>query len=106
MKIVSHIGFHKDVSKPSLSKSTAQTVLNLKNALSTIQSRLQSQDFTGMTRDDILRKLLYTTVISYYAECDRIAKKRENEAKVVIARLPSEATFSVTLSLQNSTIQW
>ena len=63
MKIVSHIGFHKDVSKPSLSKLTAQTVLNLKNALSTIQTRLQAQDFTGMTKDDVLGSLLYTLPI-------------------------------------------
>ena len=37
MKLVSHIGFHKDVFKPSLSKSTAQKVLNLKKEPSTIQ---------------------------------------------------------------------
>ena len=105
MKLVSRIGFHTDVFKPSLSKSTAQKVLNLKNALSTIQSRLQAQDFTGMTKDDVLGSLLYTTAISYYAEYDMMGRLQENEAKVVIARLPSEATFSVTMSLQNSTIQ-
>ena len=86
MKIVFHIGFHTDVIKPS--------------------TRLRAQDFTSMPKNDVLGNLLYTTAISYYAEYDMMGQKQENEAKVVIARLPSEATFSVTMSLQNSTTQW
>ncbi len=105
MKLVSRIGFHKDVFKPSLLKSTAQKVLNLKNALSTIQTRLQSQNFTGMTKDDVLGSLLYTTAVSYYAVYDRIDWTQAREMGVVIARVPSEAFYSVTMSLQNSTIQ-
>ena len=49
---------------------SSQTALNQQTQLSNIQSRLQAQDFTGMTKDDILGSLLYTTAISYYAEYD------------------------------------
>ena len=99
MKIVSHTGFHKDVFKPSLSKSTAQTVLNLKNALSTIQSRLQAQDFTGMTKDDVLGSLLYTTAVSYYAEYDMMDQMQARMMGVAIARIPSDAIFSVSMNV-------
>ncbi len=100
MKIVSHIGFHKDVFKPSLSKSTAQTALNLKNALSTIQSRLQSQDFTGMTKDDIWGDILYTAAIAYYAEYDMMDNLQAKGMNVVIARIPSDIITSVALNVQ------
>ncbi|MCL4479377.1 MAG: hypothetical protein M1381_09815 [Deltaproteobacteria bacterium] len=93
------IGFHKDVFKPSLLKSIAQTVLNLKNALSTIQTRLQSQDFTGMTKDDIFGSLLYTTAMSYYAEYDMMDQMQAKAMNVVIARVPSDAIFSVSMNV-------
>ncbi|MCL4479383.1 MAG: transglutaminase [Deltaproteobacteria bacterium] len=78
---------------------SSQTVLNLKNALSTIQTRLQSQDFTGMTKDDIFGSLLYTTAVSYYAEYDMMDWTQAREMGVVIARIPSEAVFSVTMNV-------
>ena len=93
------IGFHKDIFKPSLLKSTAQTVLNLKNALSTIQSRLQAQDFTGMTKDDVLGSLLYTTAVSYYAEYDMMDQMQARMMGVAIARIPSDAIFSVSMNV-------
>ncbi len=96
---VSHVGFHKDIFKPSLSKSTAQTVLNLNNQLSTIQSKLQAQDFTGMTKDDILGSLLYATAISYYAEYDVMDQMQAKGIGVRIARVPSEVVFSVTMNV-------
>ncbi len=93
------IGFHKDIFKPSLSKSTAQTVLNLKNQLSAIQSKLQAQNFTGMTKDDVLGSLLYTTAISYYAEYDMMDQMQAKTMNVVIAKVPSNAIFSVSLNV-------
>ncbi len=78
---------------------SSQTVLNLKNQLSTIQSKLQAQDFTGMTKDDILGSLLYTTAISYYAEYDMMDQAQAKVMGVVIARVPSEAVFSVTTNV-------
>ncbi|MCL4479390.1 MAG: hypothetical protein M1381_09880 [Deltaproteobacteria bacterium] len=93
------IGSHKDIFKPSLLKSTAQTVLNLKNALSTIQTRLQSQDFTGMTKDDVFGSLLYTTAVSYYAEYDMMDQMQAKMMGVVIARIPSDAIFSVSMNV-------
>ncbi|MCL4479387.1 MAG: transglutaminase-like domain-containing protein [Deltaproteobacteria bacterium] len=78
---------------------SSQTVLNLKNALSAIQSKLQAQDFTGMTRDDILGNLLYTTAVSYYAEYDIMDQMQAKIMSVVIARVPSEAVFSVTMNV-------
>ena len=93
------IGSHKDIFKPSLLMSTAQTVLNLKNALSAIQSRLQAQDITGMTKDDIAGNLLYTTAVSSYAEYDMMDQMQAKTMNVVIARVPSDAIFSVSLNV-------
>jgi hypothetical protein len=78
---------------------SSQAVLNLKNELSTIQSKLQAQDFTGMTKDDILGSLLYTTAVSYYVEYDMIDQMQAKMMGVVIARVPSEAVFSVSMNV-------
>ncbi len=80
---------------------SSQTALNLKNQLSAIQSRLQAQDFTGMTKDDILGSLLYTTAVSYYAEYDMMDQMQARMMGVAIARIPSDAIFSVSMNVSN-----
>ncbi len=50
---------------------SAQTMSNLQTQLSNIQTRLQAQDFSGMTKDDVLGSLLYNTAISYYSDMTR-----------------------------------
>jgi len=79
---------------------SAQTVSNLQTQLSNIQSRLQAQDFTGMTKDDVLGSLLYTTAISYYAEYDMMDHLQAKQMGVIIARVPSDAIFSVTMNVK------
>jgi hypothetical protein len=78
---------------------SAQTVSNLQTQLSNIQSRLQAQDFTGMTKDDVLGSLLYTTAISYYAEYDMMDRLQAKQMGILIARVPSDAIFSVTMNV-------
>ena len=64
---------------------SSQTLHNLQAGLSTIQSKLQAQDFTGMTKDDVLGSLLYTTAISYYTEYDMMDQMQAKVMNVVIA---------------------
>ncbi len=76
-----------------------QTMLNSQAQLANVQSRLQAQDFTGITKDDILGSLLYTIAISYYAEYDVMDQMQAKMMGVVIARIPSDAIFSVSMNV-------
>jgi len=58
-----------------------------------LQAKLEAQDFTGLTKDDILGDLLYTTALSYYAELDVMDYISSRTMGIVAIRLPSEAHF-------------
>jgi hypothetical protein len=81
---------------------SSQTIINLKTKISNIQSRLQAQDFTGMTKDDILGNLLYTTAILYYAEYDTQDKIQAKQMNVAIARFPSDIISSIAFNVTST----
>ncbi|MCL4479380.1 MAG: hypothetical protein M1381_09830 [Deltaproteobacteria bacterium] len=74
-------------------------LLALKAKLTTTQANLSAQNFTGMTKDDILGSLLYTTAAAYYAEYDMMDQMQAKMMGVVIVRIPSDAIFSVSMNV-------
>ena len=62
--------------------------------------KLEAQDFTGLTKDDILGDLLYTTAISYYAELDVMDHVQARTMGVNVIRLPSETLFSYEMKVE------
>ncbi len=42
----------------------------MKTKLETTKTKLETEDFEGLTKDDILGDLLYSTALSYYAQLD------------------------------------
>jgi hypothetical protein len=62
-------------------------------------TKLEAQDFTSLTKDDILGDLLYTTAVSYYAELDVMDFVSAKTMGVTAIRLPSETIFSSELKV-------
>jgi len=71
----------------------------LKTKLEATKAKLEAEDFTGMTKDDILGDLLYTTALSFYAQLDVMDYVQAKTMNVLAIRLPSEAHFSYELSV-------
>jgi hypothetical protein len=69
----------------------------LKAKLEATKAKLEAQDFSNLTKDDILGDLLYTTALSYYAELDVMDYVSSNTMGVAAIRLPSETIFSFEL---------
>jgi hypothetical protein len=65
----------------------------LKAKLEATKTKLEAQDFTGLTKEDILGDLLYTTVITYFAELDTIDNVSAKTIGVLATRLPSAGRF-------------
>jgi len=73
----------------------------LKAKLEATKAKLEAQEFAGLTKDDILGDLLYTTALSYYAELDVMEYLQAKVLGVSTFRLPSESKFSTALNLQS-----
>jgi hypothetical protein len=74
-------------------------LLTAKSKLQNTQANLMAQNFTGLTTDDVIGDLLYTTALGYYAEVDETNQAIANTTGVVEVRIPSEAIFSTTLNI-------
>lgn len=73
----------------------------LKSKLEATKTKLQAQDFTNLTKEDILGDLLYTTALSYYAELDLIDHVNAKIKGVASIRFPSESKFSFEVSVKS-----
>ncbi len=71
----------------------------LKAKLESTKAKLQAQDFSGLTKDDILGDLLCTAALLYFVELDTLHSVQSSLRKIVSSRLPSEALFSLELGL-------
>jgi len=69
----------------------------LKAKLETTKAKLEAEDFTGMTKDDILGDLLYTTALSYLAEYSAMNTISAINMGVMAITYPSETIFSYEL---------
>ena len=80
-------------------KISEEQMLAMKTKLEETKAKLEAEDFAGLTKDDILGDLLYTTALSYYAELDAMNHVQAKTMGVVNIRLPSEADFSFELQV-------
>lgn len=72
---------------------------NLKVKLESTKTKLQNNDFAGLTKDDLIGDLLYTTAISYHAELGTMNFITAKNMGVNAITLPSEAIFSTQLKV-------
>jgi transglutaminase-like putative cysteine protease len=80
--------------------------------LETTKVKLEAQDFTGITKDDLMGDLLHTTATSYFVELDAMNYVQSKTAGVSNIRLPSEnaviykldtySVFGVPLNIYHS----
>lgn len=61
------------------------------------KAKLEAQNFTGLTKDDILGDLLYTTALSYHAELEVMNQITAKTMGLVAITYPSETIFSFEL---------
>lgn len=66
----------------------------LKTKLEATKANLEAQNFTGLTKDDILGDLLYTTALSYHAEVGITKQIAAKTMGIVAITQPSETIFS------------
>lgn len=74
----------------------------VKTKLADTKARLEVQNFSGLTKDDLLGDLLYSTALAYYAEYDVMDHLAARTMKVNNIRLPSEALFANDLKFTYS----
>ncbi len=82
-----------------LGRISPEQMQAIKTKLETTKAKLEAEDFSGITKDNILGNLFYTTALSYYAELDIINYVQAKTIGVNIIRLPSENIFSFELDL-------
>ncbi len=87
-----YLGIALDLGRISQEQMTA-----LKTKLEATKAKLEAQDFTNLTKDDILGDLLYTTALSYHAELGMMNQVSAKTMGVVAITLPSETIFSFEL---------
>jgi len=74
----------------------------IKAKLEATKAKLEAKDFSGLTKDDILGNLLYTTSLAYFAELDAMNYITAKTMGISLLRLPSEAIFSYDLQIATS----
>lgn len=72
--------------------STSQ-VTALKTKIEQTKAKLETQDFTDLTKDDIIGDLLYSTVTSYFSELDGMDSITANSLSMTVMRLSSVGRF-------------
>ncbi len=81
----------------NLGKISQEQLTALKAKLETTKGRLQNQDFAGLTKDDIVGDLLYTTALAYHAELGTMNYITSRTMGVNAITLPSETIFATQL---------
>lgn len=89
-----YLGIGLDLGRVSQEQMTV-----LKTKLEATKAKLQAQNFNGLTKDDILGDLLYTTALAYHAELGVMKLVSAKTMGVVAITLPSETIFSSELKV-------
>jgi len=76
-----------------ITRISTEQLTTLKSKLEQTKTKLESQDFTGLTDQDILSDMLYTTVVCYFGELDSMNFIRSKMLGVAAVRLPSVGRF-------------
>ncbi len=78
-----------------ISQSQAQ---DLQTDLESTRQKLEAEDFAGLTKQQVVGDLLYSTILSYFALNDMQDKIGEKQAHSVGYRAPSYGLFKTSLS--------
>ena len=70
---------------------------NLKTKLLSTKSNLESGIYANLTKEDLYGDILYSTIISYFAELDIMDELIARNTNIVRYRAPSIGTFSIVL---------
>ncbi len=73
----------------------------LKTKLDTTKAKLDVQNFDGLTKDDLVGDLLYTTMATYFAELDTADEITARTENVIRYRAPSVGMFSMALNVND-----
>jgi hypothetical protein len=92
-----YFGIAVDVGR--ISKDMMESV---KARLESTKAKLEAEDFTGLTKDELLGDLLYTTAMTYLAELDVFDFIQARTMDVIDIRFPSEAIFKTSLDVDSS----
>jgi hypothetical protein len=82
-----------------ISRISPEQMTVLKTKLETTKAKLEAQEFSNLTKEDILGDILYTTVLSYFAELDAMDYISAQTIGVFATRLPSTGRFFNTLAV-------
>ena len=83
----------------NLGRISQQQLTGLKASLETTKAKLENQDFTGLTKDQLVGDLLYTTAIAYHAELGTMNAIASRTLGVNALTLPSETIFATKLKV-------
>jgi transglutaminase-like putative cysteine protease len=85
-----------------LGQLSDEQLLAVRTKLLSTKIKLQTNDITTLTKNDIVGDLLYLTALTYYEELDLMNEILSKILKVNISRLPSENIFSFELDVATS----
>jgi transglutaminase-like putative cysteine protease len=75
---------------------------DLQSKIESTKAKLQSNNSTGLTREDLISDLLFTTAIFYHAELGAKNHVSSKKMGVNTLNLPSETIFSTTLKVDST----
>lgn len=64
-----------------------------------VKAKIDSNNFDGLTKDDVMGQILYGTAAIYYGYLDFYSSVVSKATGIIYNRLPSEGSFSTTLSI-------
>jgi hypothetical protein len=82
-----------------LGRISEKQMLAMKSKLEATKTKLEAQNFTNITKDDIWGDLLHTSAVSYFAELDVMDYVQARTMGVNAIRLPSETLFSYEMKV-------
>ncbi|ESP63027.1 TolA protein [Smithella sp. ME-1] len=80
-------------------KISQAQMLSMKSKLEDLKSKLDNNNFTNITKDDLIGEILYGTALAYYAELDNVNYLQAKNMGVAVNRTPSESIFSFALNV-------
>jgi len=101
-------GWHSANNKPiagefyafgiDLQSISAKQLETVKNRMETVKTKLEAQQFEGLTKDGLIGDMLYAGALSYFAANDVNLKMLNKGEQALAYRQPSCGTFSTNLN--------
>ena len=83
----------------NLGRVSQEQLTALKARLEATKAKLEAQDYTGLTKDELVGDLLYTTALAYHAELGTMNFITARTMNVNAITLPSETIFATKLKV-------